>query len=287
MQSIQVRTMNNAQREPVLSGSFEIRDLGQLMSGLDMVQEVHRHDFFLVLVLQKASGEHIIDFEPYPVKEHTIFLLRPGQVHQLCLLTGTSGYLMQFSRDFYPLDPLARQRFRRVSYQNYFSMDSLVFERIAPILDNLREEQTTRPQFYEEAIRANLDLFYIELLRQGKQSDSDHSLKGNGYPQDLIEDLLELLEAHFHEYKRVSDYAAMLHLSAYQLNAMTKSLLGKTCSRIINEHLILEAKRQLLATQNQVKEIAYQLGFEDISYFIRFFRKHTGFSPGAFRPGLK
>jgi AraC-like DNA-binding protein len=75
----------------------------------------------------------------------------------------------------------------------------------------------------------------------------------------------------------------MLHLSPYQLNAITKSMLGKTCSELIHEYIILGSKRQLLATSNQVSQIAYQLGYEDVSYFTRFFRKHTGLSPEAFR----
>jgi AraC-like DNA-binding protein len=77
----------------------------------------------------------------------------------------------------------------------------------------------------------------------------------------------------------VSEYAAMMNLSTYQLNAITKQTLGKTCSQLIDEHIILEAKRYLLATANQVNQIADHLGYEDVSYFTRFFKKHTGYSP--------
>jgi AraC family transcriptional regulator, transcriptional activator of pobA len=78
-----------------------------------------------------------------------------------------------------------------------------------------------------------------------------------------------------------------MSLSAYQLNEITKSSIGKTASDLINEHIILEAKRYLLATPNQVKDIADLLGYEDPSYFIRFFKKHTGHSPDAFRQHFK
>ena len=79
----------------------------------------------------------------------------------------------------------------------------------------------------------------------------------------------------------------MLNLSTYQLNAITKTTLGKTCSDLINEYIILESKRYLLATSNQVNQIAYHLGYEDVSYFIRFFKKHTGYSPETFRHNSK
>jgi AraC-like DNA-binding protein len=75
----------------------------------------------------------------------------------------------------------------------------------------------------------------------------------------------------------------LLNLSSYQLNAIAKAAVGKNVSELINDQIILEARRNLLATSNQVKEIADQLGYEDVSYFIRFFRKQTGYSPEAFR----
>ena len=79
----------------------------------------------------------------------------------------------------------------------------------------------------------------------------------------------------------------MMSISSYQLNDITRNAVGKTASTLINEHILLEAKRHLLATPNQVKEIAGYLGYEDPSYFIRFFKKHTGVSPDVFRRNFK
>lgn len=94
---------------------------------------------------------------------------------------------------------------------------------------------------------------------------------------------MELVEGNITQYKQVSQYADLLNLTVYQLNAITKALLNKNASQLINEYIILEAKRNLLATANQVSQIAYHLGYEDVSYFIRFFKKHTGFTPDAYR----
>ncbi len=93
----------------------------------------------------------------------------------------------------------------------------------------------------------------------------------------------DLLEIHITRHKSVSYYADAMSLSAYQLNAVTKATVGKTCSAVIDEYILLECKRQLLATTNTVSQIAQQLGYEDVSYFIRFFKKHTGYPPEAFR----
>jgi AraC family transcriptional activator of pobA len=101
--------------------------------------------------------------------------------------------------------------------------------------------------------------------------------------QDRLEEFLEMVKLHSAENKQVAWYTDQMNLSAYQLNEITKATIGKPSSEIINDHIILEAKRYLLATANQVKEIADQLGYEDISYFIRFFKKHTGYTPDTFR----
>jgi AraC-like DNA-binding protein len=109
----------------------------------------------------------------------------------------------------------------------------------------------------------------------------------NPYTQERFEEFLELLEKHSTTHKQVSQYTDVMNLSPYQLNEITKTTIGKTASELINEHIILEAKRHLLATPNQIKDIADHLGYEDVSYFIRFFKKHTNYSPEAFRRNFR
>lgn len=142
-----------------------------------------------------------------------------------------------------------------------------------------REYQQQREQ-YREVIRSCLHVFLITLFRLQQAPSRDNS---NSYTQERLEALLDMLEAHIHTHKKASQYAAMLHLSLYQLNAVSRSALGKTVSELINEQIVLEAKRQLLATTAQIGQIAERLGYEDVSYFIRFFKKQTGLTPEVFR----
>ena len=79
----------------------------------------------------------------------------------------------------------------------------------------------------------------------------------------------------------------MMHLSYFQINKITKETIGKTCSQIINEQILLEAKRNLLGTPNQIHQIDQNLGYEDTRYFIRFFKKHAGVAPETFRKNFK
>jgi len=285
MERIPIRHISGSQKEPDFSENFSIRDLGGLLADNDMVQEIHRHDFFYILALQKGTGEHNIDFTPYQVFDNSVFFMRPGQVHQLILKAGSLGYLMQFRDDFYfTKDRSSNQLLRKASHINHYQVNDNGFQKLFSILNYIFDEYAGKQERYEEVIKANMDIFFIELIRQHQSIPFD---SGNIFMQERLEKFLALLEVNIFTHKQAAQYAAMLNLSAYQLNAITKTTLGKTSSELINEQIILEAKRCLLATSNQVNQTAYRLGYQDVSYFIRFFKKHTGYSPEAFRHNFR
>jgi AraC-like DNA-binding protein len=154
------------------------------------------------------------------------------------------------------------------------------------ILENVFNEFASKHEGYLEAIKANLDLFFIEYIRQSRDPKSISKTE-TGYAQERFEELVHLLEKNISSMKNVSEYADLLNVSSYQLNSITKASIGKTVSEMINEQIVLEAKRYLLATPNQIKEVADHLGYEDVSYFVRFFKKHAGYTPEAFRKNFK
>ncbi len=269
--------------EEVSPERFNIRMLEEVVGTKDLLHQLHRHDFYFVLAVKEGSGTHEIDFASYPVQSNSLFFIKPGQVHQLELKAGCSGYLMEFNKEFYhPINKSKIQRLRKASSNNFYQLNSDNFDRLCLLLKYLFDEYTARQESYQDSIKANLDILMIELVRLERAAAI--SLGGASlYTQERLDDFFELLEKNITAYKQVSQYADLMNLSPFQLNEITKATVGKTSSELINEHIILEAKRHLLATPNQVKEIAELLGYEDVSYFIRFFRKHTGYSPEAYR----
>ncbi|MEO6730684.1 MAG: AraC family transcriptional regulator [Ferruginibacter sp.] len=280
MKNIPIRSINANQKEPDFSEPFSIRNVDDLLAGNDMVQELHRHDFFYMLALKKGAGHHEIDFTPYEVCGNAVFLMRRGQVHQLTLKAGSIGYLVQFATDFYHAhDKTFSQLLRKASNINFYKLDANSFKKTVAVLSYIFQEYTEKQEGYQDVIKSNLRILFIELTRQNTKGSNNVI----PYMQEGLEGFLELMEQHIVSHKQVSQYAELLNLTAYQLNAITKATLGKTCSILINDYIILESKRYLLATSNQVNQIADQLGYEDVSYFIRFFKKQTGYSPESFR----
>lgn len=282
MQKIQIRNL----KEPNLSGSFAMSHLDALLAECDMLERIHRHNFYFLLAIEKGVGEHQIDFTNYPIKDYSIFFLRPGQVHQLVLKAGSKGYLMGCVPSFISTENKQKRHAFRVSgLNNYYQLDTKTYQKYIPILERIFNEYTNKELMYMESIQASLDHLFIELFRHTK--NTQNSTGSNAYAQELLEEFLEMIETHIRENKHVSYYAQKLKLTPYQINAITKKKLGKTCSQLINERITLEAKRNLIASTSQVKEIAYHLGFEDPSYFIRFFKKQTGQTPESFRQNFK
>lgn len=286
MKNIPIRQIAATHQEECDVSRFSIRDLRSVLNGKDLVHPLHKHDFYFILAVEEGQGVHEIDFVRYAVQKNSIFLLRPGQVHMLQLSAGCKGYLLEFDTLFYPPQHTKGDQWKKSIGRNFCAVEDARFKKLFSFLSIIAAEYSTKQQGYCEAIKACLDLFFIEFARES--SNPKQVLPGaNNYIQERYEELLRLLEEKITAEKSVSQYAEWLNVSVYQLNAITKASVGKTTAVLINEQIILDAKRYLLATANQVKDIAWHLGYEDPSYFIRFFKKHTGQSPDAFRKNFK
>ncbi|MEO0338424.1 MAG: helix-turn-helix domain-containing protein, partial [Bacteroidota bacterium] len=99
----------------------------------------------------------------------------------------------------------------------------------------------------------------------------------------VVRDFKELVENKFSKWHKVGDYATKVHLTPKYLSQTVKNYTGKTAKEFIQDRLLLEAKRLLLHTDMSVKEVAYEVGFEEPLHFSSFFKKHAGQSPSKFR----
>ncbi|MEJ7646117.1 MAG: helix-turn-helix transcriptional regulator [Chryseolinea sp.] len=285
MKNIPVRSIKAAEAEQDFSKSFKIRTVAEVLAGKDMTQNLHRHDFYFILALKRGGGIHEIDFIPFSVHDDSIFFIRPGQVHRLELKSHSEGYLMEFGKGFFYFDR-SNHFFRNAANENFCRLEVSASDKLQSILASMHEEYRNKVDGFPEVIKANLSIFFIELVRQREHNDSQKDAR-NEYAQERLQNFLVLLEEDISEHKHVSYYADKLNLSPFQLNSITKTLMGKTAAELIDDHILLEAKRYLLATSNQVNQIAYHLGYEDVSYFIRFFKKHTRSTPEMFRQNLR
>ncbi len=173
MKTIPIRRIASAQGRSSIAGRFSVRDLQQILNGKKLVHDRHRHDFYFVLAVQNGSGIHEIDFVQYPVQANAVFILRPGQVHKLELTADTTGFLLEFDLSFYqPKHTIAEHRWKKVSSKNYCELEAVRYQRIHAHLADILNEYSLKQEGYIDAIKAILDLFFLEYIRQSKNANS-------------------------------------------------------------------------------------------------------------------
>ncbi|MEJ7768430.1 MAG: AraC family ligand binding domain-containing protein [Chitinophagaceae bacterium] len=196
MKDIPIRKIKTPQKELNISESISIRQVQDLLNGKDLTHELHRHDFFFMLALQKGKGIHEIDFIKYEVYDHSMFILRPGQVHKLNLHRDCTGFLMEFAPTFYqPNDKVSIQRLSRATKKSFCEVEAARHNKLLSLLSYIFNEFTVKQEGYIEVIKANLDIFFIEFIRQSS-NPHDTSKKGSTYIQERFEEFMELTSTH-------------------------------------------------------------------------------------------
>lgn len=264
---------------------FYMTRLEKLVQEFKGIDQPHSHTFYLVMWLVQGSGTHTIDFKTYAIAPHQLYFLTPGQVHSWELSADSRGFNLFFDQNFF------RSRFGNRLYQYPFyhsHQHQPLLEVTEPpsLFHNLfdyayNEYKGRRPN------RADVFLSYVHiLLEMANRLYNQQWIGPDTQLYDRIRNYEELLENQFQTVREISAYAQQMNLTPNYLNHICKKVLGKTASQLLHERVVVEAQRLLTHTAHSVKEIGFQLGFDDPSYFVRFFKKHTGQTPVAFRQVL-
>lgn len=144
-----------------------------------------------------------------------------------------------------------------------------------------QDEFSTRDNIQGEMLQMLLKRFIIKITRLAKSQVMDHHLDLK--QSETIRQFNLLVDANFREKKRVADYAEMLHKSPKTLSNLFASNHQQSPLQVIHDRIVLEAKRSLMYTDSSLKEIAFDLGFEEVTHFSRLFKKITGTTPLAYR----
>lgn len=159
-------------------------------------------------------------------------------------------------------------------------MDSAVF--LSKILERNQRFSLEKKAYKEELLQSSfkLLLYHYASIYKREFPDLEASLSRQ---EDLMIRFLDLLNENFKSERSVQFYADVLCITSGYLSKVLKEVSGKTANQLIDEAVILEAKLLLNNPILSISEIAENLQFSDQSFFGKFFKKHTGLSPTAFR----
>jgi AraC-like DNA-binding protein len=255
---------------------------------LHNIGKPHRHKYYEIFIFIKGGAKHEIDFKTYNVKSHCIHFLSPGQVHQITRGDTYFGYEIIFNSDFYNGDLNEKESLPDLPFFNnnrgtpILTVNETEFNELMILVNEMKKECGYKRNISNAIIRALLHIFLIKCKYYFTQQPEDPFM-------DTEPDLLilsrfrSLIEQHFESRLTVKDYAEKMNLSPAVLNRKVKKTGGQNASEMIMDRLILEAKRLLMYTHLNNKEIAFRLNYEDPSYFSRVFKSKTGRTPSRFR----
>lgn len=271
---------------------FDISDISAIQKmHPEALQEMHCHNFYSIFWFNSGEGTHIVDFDEYEIEQGTVFFLSPKPIHTYRNLSNVDGIAMCFPEDF--LLKIDKELQGRIKTKMFYPANGFAHckiseaakEKMMPIVKLMQEASAL--QYEDKSLQASyfaslLSLLLIDMIRLGEWGDSSFSSVSSDSFQ-VYAKFVQMVEDNYIEHHAVKDYIEKLGVSQTTLNLYTQQYAKTTPLKIINNRIILEAKRLLRYSTTRTKQIAFDLGFKDDSYFIKLFKRNVGMSPVEFR----
>lgn len=248
----------------------------------------HRHSFYQ-LIWFKNPGKHFVDYEVIEHSANTFFFLDINQIHYFCTESSNSGYLIHFN-DFFieRLHPELMEKFSISIFneleRNYIALSDAEVKKLTLLFMTIEEELTKRDYSYQEQVLYYFLIILFEIERQKKrqgllsfEAEKDYVLAISFY---------NLIKKKIDSFVGIDELATELNTNSKKLTSISKKFLLDTPGNVIKKRKILEAKRMLANQKFSIKEIAYSIGFDQPTYFTKYFKKATGFTPKEFQNSI-
>lgn len=250
------------------------------------LQRPHRHAGYSIMLILSGKLTHYIDFQQYTVVAPALMFLSPDLVHQHGAEADFESITIAFDKEFLMTEAqhmvmcwecMFNHSVLEVTEQQLKEM--LVFTQV------IQQEYRKNGILREPIIRSVLNAMIMASSRIPSQDTA--FMQTDNVQSRMVRQFKELSDVHFRDKTQVAHYADMMYVTPGHLNDTIKSTIGRSPKQIIDEKRVMEAKRLLFWGEHTVKEIAYQLNFEDDAYFNRFFKKHTGHTPALFQKTIR
>lgn len=265
---------------------FERNDLVTLPDPTD--DPAHRHNFHEIIFVLRGRGRHTIDGQYADLAPHSVSLIAKGQVHRVESSDGLAIYLVRFTDDFLPADLVSptwdyhAMLFNHVGLNQTLQLAPADAEDVIRCFDLIEHEYTLEMAF--QRYTALRHLLAVLIIRLGRVVDNALCPTAAGRAAIAVyQSFVPLLEQHFADRHDVQYYADALHISPANLSRQLQAILGKTTKQIIDERIVLEARRLLQYTPQSVGEIAYALGYSDQFHLSKTFKRLVGIAPQEYR----
>lgn len=251
---------------------------------------IQRNNYYSLIWFTHGTGKIKADFSEYPVAENSLFAFSPYQPFMLSGNQPVGGIVLQFHPDFFCIHKHQSEvacngiLFNNIYSPPFILIDETAGTNLQMLITQMKTELQDPKLAQYDFLISYLKIFLITTsrLKTEQQPEILESLTGSNGPQ-ILQHLKNAIEKNFKTKHTASDYAKMLNISTAALAKITKTHFNKTLTNLISERIIIEAKRELYLSNKTIKEIAYELGYEDEFYFSRFFKTNADISPQMYR----
>lgn len=263
----------------------------------------HSHDFYEMVYVRSGHGDHWIGDQVFPIHAGDLYVINPGERHRyqpakseplriinllwLPALVKTllppeelkSTFALRY------LEPLARKRSR---FEHRLNLSGSTGFRVEALLDEmLREQEAMQEQPGSALLLRNLFCALLVLLSRAVTEQEERikkETKNVSSPQrEMVKTAIAYLEQNSEQQLRVADVASHVALSESRLSHLFKEHTGRGIIEWLHQHRIAKCCAMLLQNDDEIGQIARQVGYNDIRFFYRVFRRHTGCNPTQYR----
>lgn len=271
-----------------LPQEFEILDIASTFEKhKEILTTTHRTGFYHIIWFQQGCPTHLVDFNPIKIRPNTLLFLNKDTVQRFDNKAKFGGKAILFTDNFFCKTESDTKFLRNnILFNDLFSVSQFQIKKQSELFENLLQQMMDELQNNKDNVQADIlqNLLHNFLLHSERERRKRNFTKiKQGVDLDYVMLFKDLLEADYKNQKQVYYYAKQIIITEKRLNQVTTKVLGKTPKEIIDDRIMLEAKRILAHTTESVKEIAYYLGFEEPTNFIKYFKKHSNLTPIEFR----
>lgn len=267
------------------NGIFQLTDF----SCPDQNQRLSKERLYRVIWVLEGTVNFVVDTIPTRVKKNQLIFFTPHNDVEF-IPTDHKLIAFAFNREFYCINnhddevSCYGNLFYGSSNSPIVTLEEKDQKSLQTLFEVLQEEFEYKDHIQGEMLRMLLKRLLIKSARLSRDLLIDPTMPDSHL--DIVRKFNVLVEMHFKEKHQVKDYADLLFKAPKTLSNLFKQFNNQSPLQVINERLVLEAKRQLAHSDKTIDELSYNLGYSEAAHFSKFFKKQVGVSPKAFRDGI-